>query len=182
MRVKNINSSSRKTDILIKESFAQLMKEKKELNNITVTELVKKAGITRSSFYTHYDSVYDLANEIQEDTLDFLLEGTDDIKTLNDLYNYFDKVILHLKENEDFYSMLLASNEPLRFTNKLTNIMINKMNDFFTFKKDINSKIAVCFFSDGCISLILKHFRKENDTSLDEINDFMKNMFKKIFE
>ena len=181
MKVKKINASSKKTDTLIKESFAQLMKEKKELKNITVTKLVSKAGITRSAFYTHYDSVYDLANEIQEETLDFLLEGTDDIQNINDLFNYFDKVIIHLKENEEFYSMLLASNEPLRFTNKLTDIMKNKLNNFFKTNNNINSQLAVTFFSDGCISLVLKHFRGEDNVSLDEINFFMKEMFKKIF-
>ena len=182
MKVKNINSSSRKTENQIKEALAELMKEKLELKYITVTELVSRASITRAAFYTHYDSVYDLANEIQEETLEFLLEGTDEIKTINDIYTYFDKVIIHLKENESFYSMLLASNEPLRFTNKLTNIMKDRLTTFFNAKNDVNSKLAVSFFADGCISLVLKHFRGDNDISLDDINTFMKVMYKKVFE
>lgn len=48
----------KKTRNLIKKKFAELMNEKKELNKITVTELVKRAGITRSTFYTHYDDIY----------------------------------------------------------------------------------------------------------------------------
>ena len=182
MKVKNINVSSKKTEMQIKEAFAELMKEKLELKNITVTELVDKASITRSAFYTHYDSIYDLAQEIQDDTLDFLLEGTDDIHTINDVYKYFDKVIIHLKENEKFYSMLLASDEPLLFTNKLVKIMQKKSIEFF---KDANikySEVAVVFFSEGCISLVINHFKKKENISLDEINSYMKKMFKKIFE
>ena len=40
----------------------QKMIEKNELSNMSVTELVKLADITRSTFYTHYDSIYDVAS------------------------------------------------------------------------------------------------------------------------
>ena len=42
MKVKVVNSSSRKTREKIKKAFAQLMKEKQDLNKITVTSLVLK--------------------------------------------------------------------------------------------------------------------------------------------
>ena len=60
MKVKNKNRSSIKTRQKIREAFAELLKEKNELSNMSVTELVKLADITRSTFYTHYDSIYDV--------------------------------------------------------------------------------------------------------------------------
>ena len=51
MKVKNLNKSSYKTRKLIKNTFAELLKEKKELNKITVSELSKRADINRSTFY-----------------------------------------------------------------------------------------------------------------------------------
>ena len=62
MKVQGLNSSSKKTRNLIKKTFAELINEKKELNKITVTELVKRAEITRSTFYTHYDDIYEVEN------------------------------------------------------------------------------------------------------------------------
>ena len=47
MKVKNKNRSSIKTRQKIREAFAELLKEKNELSNMTVTELVKLADITR---------------------------------------------------------------------------------------------------------------------------------------
>ena len=88
MKVKNLNSSSRKTKQLIKENFAVLMNEKKELHAITVTELVKRAGITRSSFYTHYSSIYDVVKDIQDETLVVLNTKDDCLNSLNDFYDY----------------------------------------------------------------------------------------------
>ena len=37
--------------------------EKKDLEFITVTEITKKAGVNRSTFYLHYDNVYELLEE-----------------------------------------------------------------------------------------------------------------------
>ena len=45
----------------------ELINRYKEIKNITVTELVKRANITRGSFYSHYDSIFDVAGEIESD-------------------------------------------------------------------------------------------------------------------
>lgn len=57
MKVKNLNASSVKTRNLIRDTFAELLYEKKNINKITVTELVQRADINRSTFYSHYDDV-----------------------------------------------------------------------------------------------------------------------------
>ena len=68
MKVKKINKSSKQTDEIIKETLAIFLNENYELNSITVTDLIKKAGISRSSFYTHYNSINDLVESIQDET------------------------------------------------------------------------------------------------------------------
>ncbi len=45
--------------------FAQAIKEllkTQELDKITVTDIVKKAGMTRQTFYRHFSDKYDLVN------------------------------------------------------------------------------------------------------------------------
>ena len=69
MKVKNVNSNAKKTEERIKDSFIKLLSKKKEINQITVTELVNDADLTRSSFYTHYDNLYEVARDIQNDTI-----------------------------------------------------------------------------------------------------------------
>ena len=39
---------------------------KKDIDFISVTEITKKAGVNRSTFYLHYDNVYDLFEETIE--------------------------------------------------------------------------------------------------------------------
>lgn len=181
MKVKNLNSSSIKTQKLIKNTLAELISEKGELQKITVTELVSRADITRGTFYTHYDNIYEVASEIQDELLDVLIIDTEELKTIDDINNYFDKVINHLKENENFYSMFLSSNEPLLFTQRLSKIMDKKLNAYFRLKQQPDVSLAITFFIDGCINLVIKYFKKNIDTNLDEINKCIKNLFLKIF-
>ncbi|MCD7797111.1 MAG: TetR/AcrR family transcriptional regulator [Clostridiales bacterium] len=46
-------------------AFLELM-EKKSFEYITVTEICKKAGVNRSTFYLHYETVADLLSECVE--------------------------------------------------------------------------------------------------------------------
>ena len=92
MKVQGLNSSSRKTRNLIKKTFAELMNEKKELNKITVTELVKRADITRSTFYTHYDDIYEVVNDYQLETIELLVSDDKVLNSVQDIYDYFDEI------------------------------------------------------------------------------------------
>ena len=69
MKLKGINASSKKTTDIIKKTLLELIEEKKEFEGITVTELVKKANITRGAFYSHYNNIYDVAREFEEEII-----------------------------------------------------------------------------------------------------------------
>ena len=86
MKVKCLNNSSKKTKEMIRKEFANLLAEKKEFNKVTVTELVKNIGITRGSFYSHYDSLDEVAKEFQNEALDVLRE---DINSISDIEYFF---------------------------------------------------------------------------------------------
>lgn len=49
----------------IEKNFISLL-EKKSINNITITEITKLAGINRRTFYVYYEDIYDLRNQIEK--------------------------------------------------------------------------------------------------------------------
>lgn len=57
---------TRQTQSLIRRAFTSLLREK-PLQRITVKELCQAAGINRSTFYAHYQDVYDLLYKLEED-------------------------------------------------------------------------------------------------------------------
>ena len=53
------------TALRMDEALIALL-EKKDLEYITVKEICEKAGVNRSTFYLHYESIADLVNEAME--------------------------------------------------------------------------------------------------------------------
>lgn len=53
------------TALPMDDALIDLLK-KKDLEYITVKEICKKAGVNRSTFYLHYETVADLLNEATE--------------------------------------------------------------------------------------------------------------------
>lgn len=185
MKVKNQNRSSIKTKKLIKTTFAELLKDKKELNKITVSELVERADINRGTFYIHYDSIYGVAEDLEEEILQTLMVDTEKFISLQQLDSYFDNVITYLKENENLYRMLLASKEPLIFLEKIRHIINDKLYNTLVVSPEIHKteslKFDVSFFTDGIIIQVLRHFTKNAEYTLDDICIYMKKYFKILF-
>lgn len=182
MKVKCLNSSSLKTRELIKKTFAELIQEKKQLEKITVTELVKKANITRSTFYTHYENIYQVAKEYQLQTIELLCNEELKLYSKEDVLNYFDNIFACLKENEETYRLLLAADESLLFLNKLKEIAREKI---YAALNNIYSneylELEVSFLMNGILAEVFKYFRNESNYSLDELLVNVKNLFNKIF-
>lgn len=74
MNIKN-NRRRRASRDAIENIFIELL-QTKSLNEITVSDICKKAGLNRSTFYANYMDIYQLADTIRETLED----------NLNDLY------------------------------------------------------------------------------------------------
>ena len=59
------------TEKIIREAFLLLLREK-PVGRITVTELIQKAGINRTTFYKHYLDIPDLLEKTENELLDSL--------------------------------------------------------------------------------------------------------------
>ena len=172
MKVKNKNISSINTQRNIKEAFAILMSKKKELSSITVTDLVKIAGITRSAFYTHYENIYEVAKEIQDDTLKLIDFDEIDIDNPEKIKKYLEKVITYLRYNEEIYRLILSSRDPLVFIDKLNKMIYEKI-DNIIITTDKEKELKIAFFTEGCVNLFVKYFRGGISNSLDEIGQYI---------
>ena len=64
--------SALKSKKLIKNAFSELL-QKKDVDTITVTEIVTLAGINRGTFYAHYSNTVDVLEEIEKDVSEQIL-------------------------------------------------------------------------------------------------------------
>jgi len=57
-----------KTKKAIKSAFFELLKNK-DINSITIKELSALAEIDRKTFYAHYNAIYELVDELEDDAI-----------------------------------------------------------------------------------------------------------------
>ncbi len=107
----NIPNNKRKKESQekIKKAFIEMI-QTKEINQISVTDIVKNARVNRSTFYVSYLDVYDLADKIKEEMFDnlLILYKEQAIKREHS-YNYL-TLFKHIKENQIYYKTLFRLN------------------------------------------------------------------------
>ena len=66
--------NSIKTKKAIRQAFTEILGEKRSIGSITVSELTERADIAKSTFYNHYDDIYAVAEELQQELMSKLEE------------------------------------------------------------------------------------------------------------
>ena len=163
-----------KTKKAIKEAFADLANEKKDIYKITVTELIERADIAKSTFYLHYDDIFGVIEEFENELLSELnsiIANTN--SNITSFENSFDLVLKFIKEHEEIYTKMINSSLPVYFIDKLKNVLVelvfNKIS-LPTLSKDPNIRNAqIRFFANGSIDLVIDYFKGNLNISLEEL-------------
>ena len=91
--------------VYITEALLLLLK-KKEYKDISITEICKKAGVSRISFYRNFESKEDiLLKKIQNVTDSFLKESAISYKS-DTIISYFIKLFTHMKQQIELCNAL----------------------------------------------------------------------------
>ena len=123
------------TKSLIKDAFTVLMKEK-GFQTLTVSDITRKAGINRGTFYLHYVDKYDLLEKLEEDLLEDLTEIL-----LKKYDNHFDNpkeiipyqailsALYYVKDDFDFIQVLVSENGDMSFVNRFKDLLQQSMKE-----------------------------------------------------
>lgn len=177
MKAKNLNNSSKKTVRLIKTVFAQMISEKKELSKVKISELCQKADISRGTFYLHYDDIYSVAEDYENEMVEFFLESmrTYDPK---DIMGFIDSVFEFIKVNNESYRLLCRANDFIYAGKRLTSFATEKLlelckNDIRIKKQDyLETELQV--FLEGLLCEYVKYCRGYSDKLPTELYDYTK--------
>ena len=96
------NKRRKESQEKIERIFVELIQEK-NLNEISVTDICKKANLNRSTFYANYFDVYDLADKIKERLESDVSDLYQDEKLNQYNSNDFSKIFHLVKENPLFF-------------------------------------------------------------------------------
>ena len=182
------NRNVRKSKKAIQKAFAELLSEKNDINKITVKEIVERADISKSTFYSHYEDIYSVSEEFEDEItslLNSLLEDYLKSHTL-DYPTYIKKLIELLKRNEDLYKKIFLSDLPLRFISNLKdkcNEVISKDVHINFLSNDKNKRNAeIDFITNGTIHLFVDYFKGKIPQTLDEIGEGIISVINRIYQ
>ena len=173
------------TALLMDEALLILL-EKKEYQFITVKEICEKAGVNRSTFYLHYESIDELLIETIEmiskkfyDTfnkkqIDVHNSNKDTLFFISDEYLF--PYLNFIKENKKIYKLI--HDKPLIFNSqKAFKEMYDGMFSCILDKHNVDKKekeYIFSFFSFGLVAIIQKWIENDCKDDITLICNIMK--------
>lgn len=177
-------SKYKNTAVLMDESLLSLL-EKKDFEYISIKEICQKAGVNRSTFYLHYETMDDLLNETIELIESRFYESFDNQKL--DVKNviltnqkdkmflltpeYLDKYLNFVKENKKVFN--LAFNRPNLFRsedylNKFDKDLFKPFMDYLNID-ELAKPFITDFYIQGIMSIIKKWVKDDCKLTNEEV-------------
>lgn len=177
MKAQNLNNSSKKTKKLIKKTFAEMLSEKKDLVKISVSELCKRADISRGAFYSHYDDIYGVAEEYENELIDAFFDNVRLVNSQN-IMQFIDSIFEYIRQNNENYRLLCKSNDFLFAAKKLTAIASGKLLELCLNDSRIKDRTYVEFdiqiFLEGLLCEYVRYCRGYSEKTLDDLYEYTK--------
>ena len=183
--MKNSESKYYNTALLMDEALLILL-EKKEFEFITIKEICEKAGVNRTTFYLHYESMDDLLIEtIEMITKRFYDTFNNEVLDINnlhkdDLFLINDKYILpylsFIKENKKIYKLIHKKPQIFKTKEsfyKLYNDIFSKILDKYQVETN-EQEYTFAYFSFGLVAIIDKWIENNCEDDIDMIANIMK--------
>lgn len=177
MKAQNLNRSSKKTRRLIKKVFAEMLSEQKELGKISVSELCKRADISRGSFYSHYDDIYSVGEDYENEMIDTFFDNTRLLES-QDIMHFIDSIFEFIRQNNESYRLLCRSNDFFFAAKKLASIASAKLLELARNDSRIQDRayieLDLQIFLEGLLCEYVKCCRGYSTTTLDDLYEYTK--------
>lgn len=145
------------TKRVLKESFLELLL-KKPAGQITVTEICQGADVNRTTFYMHYDDVYDLKRKIEDAFFDELVASIDQYFRNGAEYASMIPVYETIAKNEPLCEALFGRYGDDAFLKRCCDIQKEQMVTFlkrqFPSESKQNLENIRCYVMNGCMGVI----------------------------
>ena len=116
----------KKTKRAIRSAFYELIKEK-PLEKITVTEIAARAEINKTTFYAHYETVYDLVDQLEQEAVSEVISQLNTAQALLSAPRAFVKEMYALLSTSQLCTAPFSAPAMAQFTAHLRNAILEKV-------------------------------------------------------
>ncbi len=178
---KRLYSNTKQTTNKIKLALLDLLKTK-QLSQISITNLVKVAGVYRATFYLHYRSLNDVIVDIERDVYDgynSIKQQMEEVDLFDNMSLLLDKIGEYIKIDKMYMNIIINTNCFNRITLKLKELLYNIIVDNFTKFNHIDNKneflLNVSMFTGGVV-FAYRDWINELDIGFDEVQKSIKQL------
>ncbi len=176
MEQRKVDRRIAKTKRAINNAFAQLLSER-DLNDITIRDIVDIADINRKTFYNYYSGIYALVEEIENNivhTFEEALGEMDFKEALNNPYIVFEKLTDIINHDIDFYGHLISMKSNASLITKIVDLLKEKTREaVITQLPNIEktADIILDFAFSGMLSVYQRWFLSEQRPSIESVSE-----------
>lgn len=163
--------------------------KKKSFEYITISEICETAGVNRSTFYLHYETIGDLLNETARFLLnDFLSYFSGDVKSvslnladceLGELVficdKYLSPYLIYIKDHKEIFGTALLHNKTFGFEDVYKRMFENIFNpilDRFHYPID-DRQYVMMYYLNGVNAIILEWLKDGCSKTIKEISEII---------
>lgn len=167
--------SSIRSKNMIKSAFLELIQEK-DANKITVTDIVKRADINRSTFYAHYPDVQGVVEQINAEAINEMLEILGEFKYENFFSNLAPvllKINRYLENEMELCRIMILSDYADDFFEEAKRVFFDYMKNAESIPSKLRNspvfEMRISFFVGGLMNMYRQWFKGELDVNLNDI-------------
>lgn len=175
VRTKAEYSSSIRSKERIRDAFFEML-QKKPVEKITVTDIIRNAHVNRGTFYAHYADIHQLLESIENEYLeifDGMLEQIDSMEDIQAPLRFLLMISDFLEKNEELYRKLAWATATEVLISKMQDHFIRHMEHMAALPEELRNSLAfrtrVYLFAGGISGIYRAWMRGELDANLQEV-------------
>lgn len=182
------------TAVKMDEAFLSLL-EKKDFAYITVKEICEAAGVNRSTFYLHYETMSDLLSESVEHMNAQFLSHMDmnaanfiekmHSRTIEEFYlitpEYLIPYLGYIKENKRLFRTVMENAAVLGMEKSYERMYCHVLNPIMDYYKvpDKDKNYLLAFYIQGIMAIISEWLRNDCSDSVDYVVNIIRKCVKR---
>lgn len=179
----------RRTKGLMREALIELMTEK-PFSEITAKDITEKADLNRSTFYLHYDNVFGLLDEMENEVVENFAGMIEEIEVEPDKaweYPVVERICDYIVKNPKLCYGLLVNSRSDRLTARLTEIMKERGKKVYQdmgMNSDMDNEKADYihqFIANGAIAMVKQWLIEGMSLPKEEMMELLQKIIRSIF-
>jgi len=163
--------NSKRSKKLIQEALITLLKRKKDISLISVTDIVKEAGLNRGTFYNHYSNISEVVTNIENVLISQLSKSFDEFEEHDNSISAFVLTLTsYLKKYEKEFEEIVCYVPTYKLENMKRRLYKEMESRFFN-KNNANEDTlyTMYFLANGITGLYMDYFNHRLSMSLDQL-------------